>query len=179
MLARLVPLLALAAACTGESGDDANVARGRGLKPVALEPAAEAAAIEAAARATFDLGPDLSLRLHPQRLPRTAGWNGGDSVPAGIVRALVGRGVVAGVCTPQRDAPRNTPRCAGSGVGYIVRPSDVLRVGADTVELYFAAERYGADKGPRPEALRMEKIYQLVGAGTNWRVVREARVRTE
>jgi hypothetical protein len=59
--------------------------------------------------------------------------------------------------------------------GYIIRGSDVLRVAGDTVELYFAAERFGPATGQRPEALRFEKIYQLVGRGTEWRVVREAR----
>ena len=61
--------------------------------------------------------------------------------------------------------------------GYIIRASDILRVSPDTVEIYYSAERFGAATGQRPEALRFEKIYQLVGGGSNWRVVREARVR--
>ncbi|MDB4879990.1 MAG: hypothetical protein JWL60_1436, partial [Gemmatimonadetes bacterium] len=142
-----------------------------------LAPAAEAAVIEAATAATFDRGPGLVLRLHPQRLPRTAGWAGGDSVPAALVRALRDRGVVTAVCTPERDGPRNTPRCDGPAAGYVIRASEVLRLARDTVQVYLAAERHGAATGPRPEALRMEKIYQLVGSGNAWRVAREARAR--
>jgi hypothetical protein len=164
----------LALACSrGDTGD--SFARGHGLKTVALPPSAEARVIEAAVRASFDVGPDLVLLLHPRRLPRTAGYEGGDPVPSELVRALRARGVVRGTCEPQRDAPRNTPRCDVPQAGYIVRASDVLRVGADTVELYFAAERFGPATGQRPEALRFEKIYQLVGRDAAWRVVREAR----
>jgi len=91
--------------------------------------------------------------------------------------ALRKRNVVSGTCTPQRDTPRNTPRCPVNVPGYIVRASDILRVSTDTVEIYYSAERFGAATGQRPEALRFEKIYQLVGSGTSWRVAREARVR--
>jgi hypothetical protein len=49
----------------------------------------------------------------------------------------------------------------------------------DTLELYFAAEAFGSQRGPRPVALRFEKIYQLVRSGASWRVAREARVKTE
>lgn len=170
-------LLGLAAACsTGESGDS-NVARGRGLKEAALPVAAQAAIYEQASRAAFNLGPDLILLIHPLRLPRTAGYAGGDSVPRDLIAALRKRNVVNGTCTPERDTPRNTPRCPVNVPGYIVRASDVLRVSPDTVEIYYSAERFGAATGQRPEALRFEKIYQLVGTGTNWRVAREARVR--
>lgn len=170
-------LLGIGAACsTGDSGDS-NVARGRGLKVASLPVAAQAAIYEQASRAAFNLGPDLILLIHPLELPRTAGYAGGDSVPKELVAALRKRNVVSGTCTPQRDNPRNTPRCPVNVPGYIVRASDVLRVSPDTVELYYSAERFGAVTGQRPEALRFEKIYQLVGSGTDWRVAREARVR--
>lgn len=169
-------LLGLLACSSGEP-DDANVARGRGLKPASLRVTAQAAVYDAATRAAFDLGPGLVLLIHPLKLPRTAGYTGGDSVPKDLIAALRQRNVVSGTCTPERDAPRNTPRCPVNIAGYIIRPSDVLRVGGDTVEVYYSAERFGAATGKRPEALRFEKIYQLVGSGTSWRVAREARVR--
>jgi hypothetical protein len=75
-----------------------------------------------------------------------------------------------------RDAPRNTPRCNVAEAGYVVRASDVFRVGGDTVQVYFSAERFGAATGPRPEALRFEKAFQLAGSGDSWRVIREGRV---
>jgi hypothetical protein len=170
-------LLSVFMACSAGESDDANIARGRGLQSATLPVAAQAAIYEQASRAAFNLGPDLVLLIHPLRLPRTAGYAGGDSVPKDLIAALRKQNVVSGACTPERDNPRNTPRCPVNVPGYIVRASDVLRVSPDTVELYYSAERFGAATGQRPEALRFEKIYQLVGSGTNWRVAREARVR--
>ena len=142
-----------------------------------LPEATQAEIYEQASRAAFDLGPGLVLLIHPLKLPRTAGYTGGDSVPKALITALRRRNVVSGTCTPQRDTPRNTPRCPVNMPGYIVRASDILQVSPDTVEIYYSAERFGAATGQRPEALRFEKIYQLVGSGSDWRVAREARVR--
>ena len=175
--AAMTTFVMLAVACSPSDQEDANVARGRGLAPAALPIEGEAAVYEAATRAAFDLGPGLVLLIHPLELPRTAGYAGGDSVSRALIAALRARNVISGTCMPQRDAPRNTPRCAINVPGYIVRASDVLRVSADTVEIYYSAERFGAATGQRPQALRFEKIYQLVGRGTAWRVAREARVK--
>lgn len=172
-----VSLLLAALACASGDADDSNIVRGRGLQPAGLPVAAQAAVYEQASRAAFDLGPGLVLLMHPLKLPRSAGYVGGDSVSPDLLGALRARNVVSGTCTPQRDAPRNTPRCPVNVPGYIVRASDVFRVSPDTVEVYYSAERFGAATGQRPEALRFEKIYQLVGSGTRWRVAREARVR--
>jgi len=174
---RGVLLLGVFLACSSGDADDSNIARGRGLKAATLPLAGQVAIYEAASRAAFDLGPGLVLLIHPLKLPRTAGYTGGDSMPADLVAALRKRNIVSGTCTPQRDAPRNTPRCAVNVPGYVIRASDILRVSPDTVEIYYSAERFGAATGQRPEALRFEKIYQLVGSGTDWRVAREARVR--
>jgi hypothetical protein len=167
----------LAIACSAGDGDDANVARGRGLKALEMEPAAEATVYDAAVRASFDVGPDLVLLAHPRRLPRTAGFEGGEAIPPALLQALRARGVVHGMCEPKHEAPRDTPRCAGPVAGYIVRASQPFRVSGDTIQINFAAEQYAPSTGARPQALRFEKIYQLVGNGTMWRVVREARVR--
>ncbi|HET9010388.1 MAG TPA: hypothetical protein VFN38_01170 [Gemmatimonadaceae bacterium] len=168
-------LLGLAAACA-DVPDDSNIARGRGLPPATLAPAAEAGVYDAAVRASFDVSPDLVLMLHPRRLPRTAGYDGGDPVPDALVQALRDRGVVRGRCEPKHEAPRDTPRCAGSQAGYVIRASPVMQSGRDTLQLNFAAEAFAAETGARPPALRFEKIYQLVRQGSDWRVVREARV---
>ena len=170
-------ILTAAIACGPSEPDDSNIARGRKLSLASLVTPAEAAVFDAAVRAAFDVGPGLTLLIHPRRLARTKGYAGGDSVPAALMQALRSRGIVTGVCEPQRDTPRNTPRCNSSVPGYIVRASDVFRIAQDTVELYFSAERFGAATGARLEALRFEKIYQLVGRGTTWRVAREARVK--
>jgi hypothetical protein len=142
-----------------------------------MSPAAEAAVVDAAARASFNVEPGLILLLHPQRLPRTAGYEGGDSVPAALLQALRERGVVRGTCQPKHDAPRDTPRCTIPQAGYVIRTSPVMHAGRDTLQINFAAEAFAAATGARPQALRFEKIYQLVGQGTSWRVVREARVK--
>lgn len=164
-------------ACSGGGPDDSNVARGRGLQSLLLSPAGEAAVYDAAARASFDVGPGLVLMAHPRRLPRTAGYDGGEALPSALLDALRARGVVRGSCNPMHAVPLDTPRCAGAQAGYVIRGSPVARVGGDTVQINFAAEAFAPASGQRPQALRFEKIYQLVGSGTTWRVVREARVR--
>lgn len=170
-------LLCLALACSGGAVDDSGVARGRGLKPAPLSPAAEASVYAAAVRASFDPDPSLVLMVHPRRLARTAGYDGGDSVPAPLVRALRDLGVVRGICEPKREAAHTTPRCSGPLAGYVVRASPVFQAGRDTLQMNFAAEVFGAETGTRPQTLRFEKVYQLVGSGSQWRVAREARVR--
>ena len=163
--------------CSGGSADDSNIARGRGLKPMAMAPAAEASVIDASVRASFDVEPGLVLLAHPRRLPRTAGYDGGDIVPEPLMQVLRARGITRGTCEPRHEAPRDTPRCPGPQAGYVVRTSSPFAVGGDTVQINFMAEAFAPASGTRPQALRFEKIYQLVGNGTLWRVVREARVR--
>jgi hypothetical protein len=109
-------------------------------------------------------------------LPLAAGYEGGDSVPSALMSALRDRGVVSGSCEPKRETAR-TPRCTGQRTGYVIRASPVVQVGRDTVQVNFAAEVFGPETGQSPPSLRFEKIYQLVGSGTQWRVAREARVR--
>lgn len=168
-------LLCLALACGG-APDDANLLRGRGLEPAALSPAAEAAIYQAAVRANFDPDPSLVLLVHTRMLPLAAGYEGGDTIPPALVSALRDRGVVSGTCDPKREAAK-TPRCTGARTGYVIRGSPLVRVNRDTVQLNFAAEVFGPETGAAPQSLRFEKIYQLVGSGTQWRVAREARVR--
>lgn len=179
---RVVPrwagaLICVALACSDAMPDDSRVARGRGLTPLALAPEAEASLFDAAVRASFDVGPGLVLMVHPRRLPRTAGYDGGEMLPASVIETMRDRGIVRGICEPRHEAPRDTPRCTGVQAGYVVRASVPLRVAGDTIQLNFAAEAYAAETGPRPQSLRFEKIYQLVRRGTEWQVLREARVR--
>ena len=171
----VIILLTLSVACA-RTDPESSVVRGRGLEPAALPPASEARIHEAAIRAAFDLEPSLVLMVHARRLPSTPGTDGGDPVSSGLVRARRERGLVTGICDPVHDeGARNTPRCNSPLAGYVVRGSSILRVSRDTVQLYFYSEKFGVAKGPKPEALRFEKVYQLVGSGLNWRVVREAR----
>lgn len=174
---RCVPvLLCLALACSGGATDDSNVFRGRGLKVVALPPATVASIYEAAISASFDPDPSLVLLVNRRLLPRVAGYEGGDTIPAALVSALRERGIVRGVCDPKREAAR-TPRCNFAQAGYVIRASPVVQAGRDTVQINFAAEVFAPATGPAPPILRFEKIYQLVGSGSKWRVAREARVK--
>lgn len=169
--------LCLLLACSRDAPDDSGVARGRALPAVTLPPAAEAAVYDAAVRASFDVEPGLILMLHPRRLPRHAGYDGGDPLPPALLDALRDRGVARELCEPKHEAPRDTPRCHGSTPGYVVRATTPFQAAGDTIQINFAAEAFGAATGARPQALRFEKIYQLVGRDSVWSVVREARVR--
>lgn len=176
-LRRLTVALSLAllgVACTkGDSGDE-KVVRGKGLPVLDLHDDAEVALYKAAVGASFEAGPGLTVLLHPRRLPREAGTAGGDVVPASLAEALQKGGVVRGSCEP--PGTRDTPQCAAGSAGYVIRGSDVFRLRGDTVQFHFSAERYATSSSGPQEALRFEKIYQLVPRGNEWRVVREARV---
>ena len=162
------------AGCVGAGDAGRDVVRGRGLVVAALPPATEARVDEAVFGAAFERGPGLTLLLHPRRLPRTAADTGASPVPAALAAALRERGVVRGSCEPPPDE-RDTPRCDAAAAGYVVRVSDPFRVAGDTLQVYLAAARFAPLTGPKPEALRLEKVYQLVEARGRWRVVGEAR----
>ena len=172
----IVALMVVASACDKREPVDSYM-RGHGVPIAHLSAEGQSQVIEAAIRAAFDVEPDLTLRLDPLRLPRTAGDSGGAPMAPEIVQALRKRGLVLGVCEPIRLSARDTPRCSGPEAGYILRVSDVFAVSPDVVEVNFAAEKFGAATGRKPEALRFEKIYQLERQGRRWRVVREARAR--
>ena len=163
--------------CSSGEPDDSNIVRGHRLAPVTLPAATEAAIVDASIRAAFDVDPSLVLMAHPRRLPRTAGYEGGDSLSSAFLSALRQGGLVRGECDPRHEAPHDTPRCPGNAAGYVIRVSQPFQAVADTVQVNFAAEKFAAASGVKPEALRFEKIYQLKRDGRSWRVVREARVR--
>ena len=169
----ILALAVLAAACTKERAGDEKIVRGKGLEVMDLHDDAEAALYRAAVAASFESGPGLTVLLHPRRLPREAGFDGGDPVPGSLAEALRRGGVVRGGCEP--PGTRDTPQCTADAAGYVIRGSDVFRLRGDTVQFHLAAERYATPTSGPQEALRFEKIYQLVPRGNGWRVVREAR----
>lgn len=166
--------LLLAGACAPEEGPP--IARGRGLEVAQLSPAEQARVYRAAVSAAFDLGPGLVLQLHPRLLPREAGVAGGDSVPASVVRAMREAGTIAGTCEPGPTPRGELPRCDATVAGYVVRYSDVLRLGDDSVQVYLSAEQYTVPGAPPQQVIQFEKAYQIVKTGSRWRVVREGRV---
>ena len=172
-LVSLVAAGSLAVACQEPEPESAQAVRGPKMKVARLSTDAEAAVYVAALAASFDPGSGLVALLHPRRLPRTAGLAGGREVPANLVEALRKRGVIQGTCEP--PAGRDTPTCDATAAGYVIRGSNVFQGVGDTVQFHLAVERYQtATSGPQ-EALRFEKIYQLVPRGERWRVAREAR----
>ena len=173
----LLLVAACALGCSDHAADNSNFVRGRGLPVATLAPTAEAGAVDAAIRAAFDMDPSLVLMVHPRRLPRTEGYEGGDSLSPALAAALRHGDLLRGTCEPKHDAPHDTPRCPVAQAGYVVRISDVFQGKGDTLQLNFAAEKFAAATGLKPEALRFEKIYQLERKDTGWRVVREARMR--
>lgn len=169
-------MLALGAAC---GVDDSNIVRGRGLAVADLPPRAQAAVYSAALHGAFDFpDPALSLLLDPRKLPRGAGMAASDSLPPAVKRALEGLGAVNGTCEPV-IVSKKTPRCDARLPGYVVRFSDILRLGGDSVQVYLAVQKYDTRTSPPTESLRFEKVYQVTGSGERWRAVREGRLRSQ
>lgn len=167
-------LLVALGACAEKEADDGFV-RGPGLKLTQLPVASKVAVYDVALRSAFDLGPGLVLMLDPRFLPRESGLGPGRPMPKPLIDALRQRRVVHGICEPPAEASRQAPVCEASGPGYIVRFSDVFRMGGDSVQLHIAVERFNTRTSMQSEILRFEKAFQVVGNGTTWRVARQGR----
>lgn len=173
--AAVLLLAAAVAGCTAEKTGD-GFFRGSGLRVATLPVAARVAIYDAAVREAFDVGPGLSLLLHPLFLPREQGLEGGNAIAKDLADALRSRGVVKGVCRALPGAARGAPVCDAVAPGYIVRFSEVYRMTGDSVQVHLAAERYNTPTSAALELMRFEKAYQLVGKGTAWRVARVGRI---
>lgn len=180
---RLKALGVLAGIASGLTACDApppptDVARSAGLPVAKLSLPAQVAVYEAAVRAAFDVGPDLYLVAHHRRLPRGAGTDGGDSLPAALGEALRQAGTVRGLCDPVRDGDQRAPRCPAATSGYIIRATEIFQGGGDTLRLNLHSELYAAASGPGQEPFAFEMAYKVVPRGDGrFRVVAEGRVR--
>jgi hypothetical protein len=164
-------------ACAGD--ENANYARGRGLKPASLSPSMQAAAYEAALRGAFELGdPTLSLLLDSRELPRTVGLGDEGRIPAAVASELQRRGMVKGTCAPPITR-RSTPSCPAELPGYVVRFSRVFGMRGDSVEVYVFAQQYDTPSSGHSPPLRFERVYHLVRSGDGWRAALEGRVPKE
>lgn len=173
-LAAALGLLACAS-CTAERDD--NFVRGHRLTVATLSADVRARAYAAALGGSFDVrDPALTLLLDRRVLPREGGFGGTQRMNGAVEKALRDRGTVQGVCEPDITA-RRTPQCAARGPGYVVRFSDVLRRGGDTVEVYLAVQKFDTPSSGASEALRFERAYRLVRRGNDWQATAEARVR--
>lgn len=170
-----VSALALVVACA--SGEDDKFVRGHRLKVASLSAGARTRIYEEALRSAFELNdPALTLLLDRRLLPREGGFGGTQRLNGAVGQGMRQRGVVQGTCEPDVGS-RRTPVCTARGPGYVVRFSDVLRRGGDTVEVYLAVQKFDTPSSGASESLRFERAYQIVGQGDTWRATREARVR--
>jgi len=170
----LVALLLVACA----PGDEDRFVRGHGLRVASLQPNMRVSVYQAALGAAFELNdPALTLLLDRRVLPRAGGMAEDGRLPGPIETGLRERGVIHGTCEPPISTSRKTPLCTARGPGYVVRFSDVLARGGDSVEVYLAVQKFDTPKSTGSESLRFERAYQLVHRGTSWEPTREARVR--
>jgi len=159
-------------------GDEDHFVRGHGLRVARLAPNARASVYQSALGAAFELNdPALTLLLDRRLLPRLGGMDEDGKLPAPVETDLRQRGVIHGVCEPPISSSRKTPRCTARGPGYVVRFSDVLARGGDSVEVYVAVQKFDTPASGASESLRFERAYQLVHRGNSWEATREARVR--
>jgi hypothetical protein len=144
----------------------------------ALDVNQQAAVNAAAVSASFEPDPSLSLLADPVYLPRAAGKLGGASVAPALIARMKEQGIVRGTCQTPREGPRAVPLCPAKISGYVVRFSEIFRLGTgkDSVEVYLAATRYRHTPKEPAEVLTFERAYQLARVRGEWRVMREARL---
>ena len=159
-------------------GEDDHFLRGHGLRVASMNADARVSVYKAALGAAFDLGdPALTLMLDRRKLPRIGGMDPEGKLSGPVESGLRDRGVVQGICEPPISASRKTPHCTARGPGYIVRFSDILARGGDSVEVYVAVQKFDTPTSGASESLRFERAYQLVRRGGNFEPTSEARVR--
>jgi hypothetical protein len=179
-LARILGHSALAtivlAACI--ANEDDHFVRGHKLRVASMTADARIAVYRAAVGAAFDLrDPALTLLLDRRKLPRIGGMAEEGRLSGPVANGLHDRGVVQGDCEPPITTSRKIPICTARGPGYIVRFSDVLARGGDSVEVYLAVQKFDTPSNGGSESLRFERAYQLVRHGDRFEPTQEARVR--
>jgi hypothetical protein len=143
-----------------------------------MTAAARVSAYEGALGATFDLhDPALTLLLDHRKLPRVGGMAEEGKLSGPVEAGLRQRGIVQGTCEPPISDSRKTPVCTARGPGYIVRFSDVLARGGDSVEVYLFVQKFDTKTSGASESLRFERAYQLVRRGDRYEPTQEARLR--
>jgi hypothetical protein len=169
-------VVVLLAACM--ANEDDHFVRGHKLKVASMTADARIAVYRSALGAAFDLrDPALTLLLDRRKLPRVGGMADEGRLSGPVANGLRERGVVMGNCEPPITTSRKTPVCTARGPGYIVRFSDVLARGGDSVEVYLAVQKFDTPSSGASESLRFERAYQLVRHGDSFEPTQEARVR--
>ncbi len=160
------------------SQDDSEVYRGRRLKTAALASNDQASVYHAALSAVFDVNdPALSLLLDPRLLPRTAGVGNGPRMSSAVASALAERGTVKGTCQAPAEGTRKTLLCQAPVPGYVVRFSEIFGLTPDSVQVYVLVQKYDTPASGATQALRFERVYQVVRHDGTWSATREGRLR--
>ena len=166
----------LLAACT--ANEDDHFVRGHNLRVASMPADARIAVYQAALGAAFDLrDPSLTLLLDRRKLPRVGGMAEEGRLSGPVANGLRERSVVQGVCELPITTSRKTPVCTARGPGYIVRFSEILARGGDSVEVYLAVQKFDTPSSGASDSLRFERAYQLVRHGNQFVPTQEARVR--
>jgi hypothetical protein len=177
---RFLPSATLVALLLGACapGDDDHFVRGHGLRVASMTADARVSVYKAALGAAFELGdPALTLLLDRRKLARIGGMDPDGTLSGPVQNGLHDRGIVQGFCEPPISSSRKTPHCSARGPGYIVRFSDVLARGGDSVEVYLAVQKFDTPTSGASESLRFERAYQLVRRGDHFEPTSEARIR--
>ena len=174
--ARTISLgVVLLAACV--ANEDDHFVRGHKLRVASMTADARIAVYKAAVAAAFDLrDPALTLLLDRRKLPRVGGMAEEGRLSGPVANGLHDRNIVQGVCEPPITTSRKTPVCTARGPGYIVRFSDVLARGGDSVEVYLAVQKFDTPSSVGSESLRFERAYQMARHGDTFEPTQEARV---
>ena len=139
-------------------GDEDDFVRGHGLRVASLQPNTRVSVYAAALGAAFELNdPALTLLLDRRVLPRAGGMAEDGKLPGPVEVGLRDRGVIHGTCEPPITTSRKTPTCTARGPGYVVRFSDVLARGGDSVEVYLAVQKFDTPTNRGSESLRFER----------------------
>ena len=166
----------LLAACM--ANEDDHFVRGHKLRVASMTGDTRIAVYRAALGAAFDLrDPSLTLLLDRRKLARIGGMAEEGRLSGPVANGLRERGVVQGDCEPPITTSRKIPVCTARGPGYVVRFSDVLARGGDSVEVYLAVQKFDTPSSGGSESLRFERAYQLVRHGDRFEPTQEARVR--
>ncbi|MDE3054532.1 MAG: hypothetical protein KGL38_08655 [Gemmatimonadota bacterium] len=170
-------LAALAAlgACTPAA--EPPFVRGTGLKVADLPVRDQVAIYQEAVGGAFTVGdPSLYLLLNPRFLPRTAGFSGGEPLSPTLRNAILMSGLAQGTCEPLVTDPPKVAHCRAQLAGYVVRFSQVLRLPADTMEVYLYVQRYSTPTSVGIDQLDFERLYKVVKHATGWDAVMEGRI---
>ena len=164
------------AACV--ANEDDHFVRGHRLRVASMTGEARIAVYRAALGAAFDLrDPALTLLLDRRKLSRLGGMAEEGRLSGPVGNGLRQGGIVQGMCEPPITTSRKTPVCTARGPGYVVRFSDILARGGDSVEVYLAVQKFDTRTSGASESLRFERAYQLVRHGDLFEPTQEARVR--